>query len=134
MGPYSLSINACLHILKYDYEFLICILRKMTLRWKKALIRSLKYPSLPSTPLMVGSPFRVGRRNAEHFRLDMAGLENLHNFRAPLVLKAKLSVVLATSSKFCISEQRLEKCRLMSSQKKVSSLIENVKYDRTAPV
>ena len=39
----------------------------------------------------------------------MAKLENLHHFRAPLVLKAKLSVVLATSSKFCMSEQRLGK-------------------------
>ena len=53
VAPYILllSINACLHILKYDYEFLTCILRKMTFRGKKVLIPSLKcHPSLPSTP------------------------------------------------------------------------------------
>ena len=67
------------------FHTLTYILRKMTLRGKKALIRSLKLP------------------------LDMAGLKNLHNFKAPVVLKEKLSVVLATSRKFCISEQRLGK-------------------------
>ena len=60
---------------------------------KRALIRSLKcHPSLPSTPEGAAARFGVGRRNAEHFRLDRSGIENLYNFRAPLVLKAKLSV------------------------------------------
>ena len=66
----------------------------------------------PPLSLRAAARFRVGLRNAEHFRLDSldgSGLENLHNFRAPLVFKGKLHVVLATSSKFCISEQRLGK-------------------------
>ena len=64
----------------------------------------------------------------------MAGLENLHNFRAPLVFK--FSVVLANSNKFCISEQRFAEIWVMAHVKpeKVISLIENVKYDWTALV
>ena len=63
VGPYSLLlfINACLHILRYDYEFLTCILRKMTLRGKKALIRSFFHtvnPLLrPPGGLFISSPF-----------------------------------------------------------------------------
>ena len=93
----------------------------------KALSRSLKcYPSLSPTPQGAAARFGVGRRDARHFRLARSGLENLHNFRAPLVFKAKFSAVLATSSKFCISEQRLSKYRLTAHFKpeKVSSLIE----------
>ena len=59
----------------------------------------------------------------------MAGLENLHNFRALLVLKAKLSVVLATSSKLCISEQRLEKIWAYVKPEKSEQFDRNVKYD-----
>ena len=46
---------------------------------------------------------------------DMAGLENLHNFRAPLVFK--FSVVLANSNKFCFSEQRFAKIWVMAHVK-----------------
>ena len=35
------------------------------------------------------------------------GARNLQKFGAPLVFQAKFFAVLATSSKFCISEQRL---------------------------
>ena len=63
VGPYSLLlfVNACLHILRYDYEFLTCILRKMTLRGEKALIRSFFHtvnPLLrPPGGLFISSPF-----------------------------------------------------------------------------
>ena len=74
---------------EYDYEFVTCILKKLTLRGKKVLSRSLKcYPSLSPSPQGAAARFRVGRRNAQHFRLARSGLENLRNFRAPLVFKA----------------------------------------------
>ena len=51
-------------VLKYNYEFLICILKKMTL-WGKLLSRSLKYyPSLSPTPQGAAARFGAGRRNA----------------------------------------------------------------------
>ena len=94
MGPYSvlLSINACLHILKYDYEFLTCILTKMTFRKKKAPSRSLKcHPSLPLPhPLRYRSPFRGGAKKRITFQTRHVGVENLRNFRAPLVFEAKI--------------------------------------------
>ena len=98
-------------VLKYDYKFLNCILRKMKLRGRgEALIRNLKcYPSLATTPQGAPARFGLERRNALHFRLARLRLENLRNFRAPLMFKAKFPAVLATSSKFCISEQRLGK-------------------------
>ena len=74
------------------------------------LSRSLKcYSSLATTPQGASARFGVGRRNAIHFTLARLRLENLRNFRAPLVFKAKFSAVLATSRKFCISEKRLGK-------------------------
>ena len=97
VGPNKLwlSIKSCLHILaakkayfynsldlKYDYEFLNCILRKMKLG---------------------------GGENLSLIRGSQVGLENLSNFRTPLVLKVKFSAVLATSSTFCFSEQCLSK-------------------------
>ena len=92
-------------VLKYDYEFLNCIIEG-----GKALSRSLKgYPSLSPTPKGAVARIGVGRRNAWHFRLARLGLESLRNFRVPLVFRADFSAALAISSTFCISEQRLGK-------------------------
>ena len=103
VGPNKLwlSINSCLHILavkkayfynslvlKYDYEFLNCILRKIKLRGGGG--SAFPFPP-PPPPAPRGHSLIPG---------SQVGLENLSNFRTPLVLKA---------STFCFSEQCLGK-------------------------
>ena len=59
---------------KYYYQFLICILREMTLRGKKALSRSLKcHSSLFLHPLRRRSPFRIGAKKRRTFQTRHVG-------------------------------------------------------------
>ena len=85
----------------------LLVFQKNEIEGEKALNRSLKcYPSLSPTPSRGRSPFRGGTKKRMTFQTSRSRLENLRNFR---VFKEKFFAVLATSSRFCISEQRLGK-------------------------
>ena len=72
-----------------------------------------------------------------HFSLARSGLENLRNFRAPLVFKANFLYFWQPRASFTFLRNVWANYRLMAHFKpeKVSSLqSENVKYALTAPV
>ena len=85
------------------------------------------YVPFPHPP-RARSPFRVGRRNAWHFRLARSGLEIIRNFRAPLVFKANFLQLWQPRASFAFLSNVWAKYRLTAHFKpeKVSSLIENV--------